>query len=95
MFNILYIFAQIFQYLALFCTFFALFLKNACMPLLSRIGFEKGGLGKKNECLGRAYRVPAMDICLGVLCFLSKKDLKIKYGFVFDSSISNVDLGLF
>ena len=29
----------------------------------------------------------------GLLCFLSKKLLKIKYGF--EGSISNVDLGLF
>ena len=35
-FEILHICAQIFKYFA-FCTFFALFLKNTCMPLLSRI----------------------------------------------------------
>ena len=50
-----------------------------------------------NERLGKLKRVPAMDICLGarrgLLCFLSKNDLKIKYGGS-EGSISNVDLGL-
>ena len=33
-----------------------------------------------------------MDACLGDVCFLSKKDLKIKNGF--EGSISSVHLGV-
>ena len=39
-FQILYIFVQIFKYFALFQHFFAIFLKNYSIPLLSRIGFD-------------------------------------------------------
>ena len=53
--------------------------------------FRKGG-DKKNECLGGLNSSCHGYLPGGLLCFLSKKNLKIKYGS--KGSISNVDLGL-
>ena len=58
---------------------------------LSVSNFEKGGI-KKNECLGGLNSSCHGYLPGGLLCFLSKKNLKIKYGS--KGSISNVDLGL-
>ena len=53
-----------------------------------------GGDWKKMSAWG-TQRVPAMDICLGEAYYVScvKKTFKIKYDF--ESSISNVEIGLF
>ena len=57
-FEILYIFAQI---SALFALFFAPFLKNACMPLLSRIGPGQSVYSVSPPCWGGGGAVPNFE----------------------------------
>ena len=50
----------------------------------------KNGIGKKIECLGNLKESILKIFARSLLCFMSKKDCKIKYGF--EDSISNVTL---
>ena len=56
----------------------------------------RGGSSPKNDCLGD-LKSSCHGYLPGTAYYVScqKRLSKIKYGFVFDSSISNVDLGLF